>query len=96
MMNKLTKREQEKYERLLLLINNYCYNKEAREEMIEAIDEARKATVKEIISAMKTMIINRRAEERSGLNLIYTTYSPERLLNNISDYIRIAMNVDAE
>lgn len=95
-MNKLTKREQEKYERLLLLINNYCYNKEAREEVIEAVDEARKATVKEIISVMKTMIINRRAEERSGLNLIYTTYSPERLLNNISDYVRIAMNVEVE
>lgn len=95
-MSKRTIREQEKYERLLLLINNYCYNKEAQEEIIEAVDEARKETVKEIIFAMKALIINKRAEENSGLNLIYTTYSPERLLDDISDYVRISMNVEVE
>ena len=38
-MEDLTAKEQEKYERLLLLINNYCYNKQEREEIIEAVDE---------------------------------------------------------
>ena len=95
-MSKRTIREQEKYDKLLLLINSYCYNKEAQEEIIEAVDEARKETVKEIISAMKTLIINKRAEEHCGLNLIYTSYSPERLLDDISDYVRISMNVDVE
>ena len=43
---------------------------------------------------MKTMIINRRADERSGLNSIYTAYSPERLFDDILDYVRIAMGVE--
>lgn len=58
--------------------------------------QERKKTAKEIISAMKTMIINRRADERSGLNSIYTTYSPERLFDDILDYVRIAMGVEVE
>lgn len=60
------------------------------------VKKARKETAKEIISAMKTMIINRRADERSGLNLIYATYSPERLFNDISEYIRITVGVEVE
>lgn len=60
------------------------------------IEKVRKETAKKIISAMKTMIINRRADERSGLNLIYTTYSPERLFDGILDYVRIAMGVEVE
>lgn len=70
--------------------------KETQEEIIKAVHEARKETVKEIISAMKTLIINKRAEEHSGLNLIYISYSPERLLDDISDYVRISMNVEVE
>lgn len=58
-------------------------------------EEVRRETAKEIISAMKTMIINRRADERGGLNLIYTTYSPERLFNDISEYVRITVGVEA-
>lgn len=60
------------------------------------VEKARKETAGKIISAMKTMIINRRADERSGLNSIYTTYSPERLFDDILDYVRIAMGVEVE
>ena len=60
------------------------------------VDDVRKETAKEIISAMKTMIVNRRADERSGLNLIYATYSPERLFNDISEYVRITVGVEVE
>ena len=67
-----------------------------KQEQINEIERVRKETAKKIISAMKTMIINRRADERSGLNLIYTTYSPERLFDDISDYVRIAMGVEVE
>lgn len=59
-------------------------------------EEVRKETAKEIIFAIKTMIINRRADEHSGLNLIYTTYSPERLFDDISEYVRITVGVEVE
>ena len=71
-----------------------CLHNDYGKALYNARQQARKKTTKEIISTMKTMIINRRAEERSGLNLIYTTYSPERLLDDISDYVRITMNVE--
>lgn len=67
-------------------------NEETKE--LSIIEKTRKETAKEIISAMKTMITNRRADERSGLNLIYTTYSPERLFNDISEYVRITVGVE--
>ena len=71
------------------------YYNEAKD-LRRELQQTRKDTAEKIISAMKTMIINRRADERSGLNSIYTTYSPERLFDDILDYVRIAMGVEVE
>ena len=80
--------------------NCFCSHKDTAEKLYNAgyrkAEEVRKETAKEIISAIKTMIINRRADERSGLNLIYTTYSPERLFDDISEYVRITVGVEAQ
>ena len=74
---------------------NAKYYNEAKD-LRRELKQTRKETAKKIISAMKTMIINRRADERSGLNSIYTTYSPERLFDDILDCVRIAMGVEVE
>lgn len=74
---------------------NAKYYNEAKD-LRRELKQTRKETAEKIISAMKTMIINRRADERSGLNSIYTTYSPERLFDDILDYVRIAMGVEVE
>lgn len=74
---------------------NAKYYNEAKD-LRRELKQTRKETAKKIISAMKTMIINRRTDERSGLNSIYTTYSPERLFDDILDYVRIAMGVEVE
>lgn len=78
------------------LYDKYNLCKDANNTLKRNVIAARKETAKEIISAMKTMIINRRADERSGLNLIYTTYSPERLFNDISEYVRITVGVEVD
>lgn len=78
------------------LYDKYRLCKDANETLKQNVITARKETAKEIISAMKTMIINRRADEHSGLNLIYTTYSPERLFNDISEYVRITVGVEVQ
>lgn len=78
------------------LCDKYRLCKDANETLKQNVITARKETAKEIISAMKTMIINRRADEHSGLNLIYTTYSPERLFNDISEYVRITVGVEVQ
>lgn len=74
---------------------NAKYYNEAKD-LRRELKQTRKETAEKIISATKTMIINRRADERSGLNSIYTTYSPERLFDDILDYVRIAMGVEVE
>ena len=74
---------------------NAKYYNEAKD-LRRELKQTRKETAEKIISAMKKMIINRRADEHSGLNTIYTTYSPERLFDDILDYVRIAMGVEVE
>lgn len=81
---------------LLIGENNQALDEKTIEYFVKHNEQIRKETAKKIISAMKTMIINRRADERSGLNSVYTTYSPEQLFYGILEYVRITIGVEVD